>query len=664
LQTILLVEDEAITALVETQTLEGFGYKVQLARTGKAAVEATYGGSIDLILMDIDLGEGIDGTEAARRILEHRNLPIVFLSSHSERETVEKVRGITRYGYVIKNSGNFVLQSSIEMAFELFAAHERLRESEARLTTLLETIPDLVWLKDEKGIFLACNAAFSRYYGVSEDEIIGKTDYDFVAADIAAFYQRKDREAMEAGSRRSNEEWIVYPDNGQRSLLETIKTPMFDASGRLIGILGIGRDITERKRMETALMESEAGVRRKLTAIVEPDGDIGELNLSDIIDTPMLQALMDDFSALTGMVTAVLDAEGKILVAAGWRDICTMFHRACPDSAASCVESDLFLSTNVKRGEYGEYHCKNNLRDIVTPLYIGERHVGNIFSGQFFYTDEVVDEALFVSQAERFGYDKGKYLEALGRVPRYDREEIDRLMDFLVRLTGFVSKLSYSNLRLARTTTDLKRAEEGFGRSVAEKEMLLKELQHRVKNSLSIVSSLLRLNTDDLDDERSKRVFQEAIDRIRCVSVIYDKLSESTSSDRVELSKYLSDLIELLRLTYSVDAARLVVETRMEAMDCDLKRAVSVGLILNELFTNAVKYAYTPGESGAIRITLSEAVGSAELRVSDDGPGLPPGLDVANATSLGMRITRLLAADLGGSIEYGTGKGMTAILRF
>jgi PAS domain S-box-containing protein len=656
-QTILLVEDEAIIALVESKTLEGFGYKIRLARSGEAAVEEACDDSIDLVLMDIDLGSGIDGTEAARRILERRNLPIVFLTSHSERECVERVRGITRYGYVIKDSGSFVLQSSIEMAFELFAAHEKLRAGEHRLSAVIETIPDLVWLKDQNGVFLACNAAFSRYYGATEAEIVGKTDYDFVSADIADFYRGKDREATESGSKRSNEEWIVYPDNGQRSLLETIKTPMFDASGKLVGILGIGRDITERKRIEEALKQSEASVRRKLDAIVAPGGDVGELSLSDIIDVPMLQALMDDFSALTGMATAVLDIDGKILVATGWSDICTKFHRACAESATACTESDLFLAANVKSGEYVEYHCKNNLWDIVTPLYIGERHVGNIYSGQFFYTDDVVDEELFTAQAERFGYDAEAYLEALRRVPRYERSEIVRLMDFLVRLTNFVSKLSYSNLRLAKTTTELKQAKE-------EKEILLKELQHRTKNSLSIVSSFLRLNMADLDDERSKRVFQEAVDRIKCVAMIYDKLSVSTESSKVELGRYLGDLVELLRSTYSAKSERLRVVTSFEAMDCDIKRAVWVGLILNELFTNAIKYAYAPEESGEIRISLSAAEGSAELRVSDDGPGLPEGLDVENATSLGLRITSLLAADLRGSIAYAPGKGATAVLRF
>lgn len=180
---ILLVEDDAIIALGARAAVEGFGYRVTVVHSGEAAVELACGDArVDLVLMDIDLGPGIDGTEAARRILERRHVPIVFLSSHAERSSVEKVRGLTRYGDIVKDSGDFVLQSSIEMAFELFGAHERLRQSEGLLSTVLRNIPDLVWLKDTGGMYLACNPSFERFFGATEAEIVGHTDYDFTEA--------------------------------------------------------------------------------------------------------------------------------------------------------------------------------------------------------------------------------------------------------------------------------------------------------------------------------------------------------------------------------------------------------------------------------------------------------------------------------------------------
>ncbi|ADN35874.1 multi-sensor signal transduction histidine kinase [Methanolacinia petrolearia DSM 11571] len=133
-----------------------------------------------------------------------------------------------------------------------------LRENEAYLRTLIRTIPDLVWLKDEKGVFISCNKMFERFFGATEEEIKGKTDYDFLDHELADFFRENDRRAVEAGGPTTNEEWITFADDGHRACLETIKTPMYDSDGKLIGVLGIGRDITLRKEMEDALRESEA----------------------------------------------------------------------------------------------------------------------------------------------------------------------------------------------------------------------------------------------------------------------------------------------------------------------------------------------------------------------------------------------------------------------
>jgi CheY-like chemotaxis protein len=140
-KTILLVEDEVLIAMAQELTIKRFGYNAVSAYSGEEAVKAACENQeIALILMDIDLGRGIDGTEAARRILRKRNIPVVFLTSHSEREMVEKVRGITRYGYVIKNSGDFVLQSSIEMALELYRANEETHQNELLLSQKVEAL--------------------------------------------------------------------------------------------------------------------------------------------------------------------------------------------------------------------------------------------------------------------------------------------------------------------------------------------------------------------------------------------------------------------------------------------------------------------------------------------------------------------------------------------
>ncbi|OHD90796.1 EAL domain-containing protein [Sulfuricurvum sp. RIFCSPLOWO2_12_FULL_43_24] len=130
-------------------------------------------------------------------------------------------------------------------------------ETKIQLHTLLDTIPDLIWLKNKDGIYLLCNPMIERFFGAKEKDIIGKTDYDFVDKELADFFRQKDRLAMEINAPSINEEWVSFADDGHRALLETIKMPMRDESGALIGVLGIARDITQRHMTEAHLLQTE-----------------------------------------------------------------------------------------------------------------------------------------------------------------------------------------------------------------------------------------------------------------------------------------------------------------------------------------------------------------------------------------------------------------------
>jgi len=151
---------------------------------------------------------------------------------------------------------SFALEMS-EREGERRRANESLAASEVHLRTLVETVPDLIWLKDVNGVYLTCNHTFERFFGAVEADIIGKTDYDFVDRELADFFREHDRKAMEAGKPSSNEELVTFADDGHRALLETVKTPMFDAEGKLIGILGIARDITGQRALEEQLRQSQ-----------------------------------------------------------------------------------------------------------------------------------------------------------------------------------------------------------------------------------------------------------------------------------------------------------------------------------------------------------------------------------------------------------------------
>lgn len=213
------------------------------------------------------------------------------------------------------------------------------------------------------------------------------------------------------------------------------------------------------KHTEAALKASATAGHNDNTAMIEPEIEGGELTLATIIDVPAVQSLLASFQRITGMLSAIVDRNGKVLVSAGWQDICTKFHRCHPETQQNCVASDAVLARATEPGTFQSYHCKNGLWDLSSPIVVSGQYLGNIYFGQFIYTDEELDLEYFRNQARLYGFDEADYLDALNRVPRYDRETVAEVMSFYSQLGAMISALSYSNLSLSHILTARKAME-------------------------------------------------------------------------------------------------------------------------------------------------------------------------------------------------------------
>jgi PAS domain S-box-containing protein len=212
------------------------------------------------------------------------------------------------------------------------------------------------------------------------------------------------------------------------------------------------KNIAEGRRTEEVLRQSEQCIGLK--SVLSPVGEKDSLELADIIDVKAIQSLMDDFYKLAHIPMSLDDLKGNVLVGIGWQDICTRFHRVHPETCKHCVESDTKLSAGVLPGEFKLYRCRNNMWDIATPIMVGGQHVGNIFSGQFFFEDEPLDYELFRSQARKYGFNEEEYIAALEKVPRLSRETVGTGMDFFMKLAHMLSQSSYSNIKLVQALAE------------------------------------------------------------------------------------------------------------------------------------------------------------------------------------------------------------------
>jgi len=211
-----------------------------------------------------------------------------------------------------------------------------------------------------------------------------------------------------------------------------------------------------------------------------------------------------------------------------------------------------------------------------------------------------------------------------------------------------------------RDITERKVSEAKIEASLKEKEILLREINHRVKNNLQIINSLYNLQAEKTKNEKVKSILQESQARVKSISLVHEKLYQSRDLAKIDVGEYLRSLVQGIVCLFAIDAQRVAIRIKVEKdIDVGIDKIVNCGLIVNELVTNSYKYAFPDGQAGVISIELCKSLESGyELTVSDNGVGLPSGLDKAEGKTLGLELVGLLANQLG-SIQFDGKQGTT-----
>ena len=607
--TLLLVEDEALIALAQERLLTSLGYSVIRAPSGEKALEiAGEHQEIDLVLMDIDLGRGMDGTEAAKAILELRELPIVFLTSHSEKSMVDKVKDITRYGYVLKSSGEFVLAETIEMAFDLFASHrslqveneqhrktrEILAENTVFLESTFEAIQDGVSVLDTDLAVRHVNGIMEKWYP-RQLPLEGKKCYEVyhdrsTPCDNCPTIRSIETGAVERsivpGAAGSPVKWI-----------ELFAFPMKEAeTGAVTGVVEYVRDITDREESAQRLRASERRSeerRRYLEALLgaapvavvtlEPGNRVVEWNRE-----------AEELFGYTGE-----EARGRELDELVARE-------------SETVRQDARDNTRrVISGEVLEQVEGIRYRKDGSPVHV-------------------------VVSAARIDMDG----EAIGAVVTYKD----------------ISRRKAAEAALQRERDEVRQLLE-------QQKLLVKEVHHRIKNDMAFVRSLLSLQSHRAGSKDVADSLREASDRVSVMSRVYERMYLAMDFRNVDGKALIEGLVEDLRASSIPPGVAISVES--EEFSLPARQSVSLGIILNELVSNSVKYAFHGEDSHRVEVTLCRVEDHmVRLSVRDNGDGLPEQVLGGEEKGYGLTIVAALVEQHDGTLQMQNDGGAVVSVLF
>lgn len=428
------------------------------------------------------------------------------------------------------------------------------------------------------------------------------------------------------------------------------------------------------------------------------------VNLADILDVEKIQVMMDSFFDLTQFGIGIIDLNGQVLVATGWQDICTKFHRQNPESCRHCIDSDTLLSSGVPAGTYKIYKCGNGMWDCVTPIVVSGKHVGNLFLGQFFFDDEAPDYAEFRITAGRYGFDETDYIAALDRVPRWSRETVKRTMDFYTHFANFVLALSFNNFKLEQMVNE--RTQE-LASANEEMVVLNEDLERRV---LEIKEKNIQLTRSNADLEQFAYVashdLQEPLRQISSFTQLlarryvgkFDVDADDFIGFIVDGTRRMQDLIndilvysrlrkrdenlvtvncEVLFTEVIVSMQKMIDDAEVRIRHDELPTLIGDRMQLAQLFRNLISNSikFRGSEPPSIDITVKKQEEQWFFSFADNGIGIDPAYFERifivfqrlhshaefPGTGIGLAICKRVVENHGGKIwvESEAGKGST-----
>jgi len=580
-------------------------------------------------------------------------------------------------------------------------AEGMLAKSEKRFRHLSELLPEIVFETDSKG-----NLTFANQYGIKsfgyslEDLQSGINLFALVAPEDRESIKKRFAEILSGSEPASREFQAMRKDGGKFPILMHANAILEDGVPK--GVRGIAVDITERKKAEDRLGESEKKYRTLFDeapvgiAISTIEGKIIEVNKAQ---AEMLGYTVEELKGRNVNEYYVSPDKRKEMIEVFKKNGKVREFEIQISRRDGSIITELLNLDEVQIGEKDFLFVTG--RDITERLR--SQKAIQASEARYRMLVENASEAIIVAQdgllkfvnratSEMVGYPE---TELISRpFPEFihpdDRERV--VASYWKRLAGKTAQSRYdirlltrdggvkwveigavlidwedrpATLNFLTDVTDRHKGEESIQASLREKEVMLREIHHRVKNNMQVISSLFNLQAGKTANEEYREILKEGQTRIRAMSLVHEKLYQSRDLSKIDLAVYIQSLADHLFNAYLTDSNRIRLETDLEEVPLDINSAVPCGLILNELISNSLKHAFPEGRKGLIRIGLKRGSdGTIILRVADDGIGFPKDIDFLQFESLGLQIAKLLVGQLDGTIEIDRENGTTFTVTF